>query len=157
MVPGDCHVASLLAMTYWGRLLKSPHHFWCGLTILLCGLEGILQADGTVEHQMLGGRVLGIGAEVADSHELIGRGSLSISQECLHLTAGEHFQRVGVQASQVVLVCCIGIGIVEQVGVLTDLGVHAVVCVNPMDGCALDLTAIGRITTLGSNFAFKAD
>ena len=70
---------------------------------LLSRLEGILQADGTVEHQMAGGAVLAVRAEVAQTHELIGRGRLGVPEAGLHLAAGEDFQRLLVQTDQKIL------------------------------------------------------
>ena len=116
---------------------------------LLAGLEGILQADGTVEHQMLGGRVLGIGAEVAQTHELEAHGCLGVLQALLHLAAGENLQRVGVQTSQEVLAGGIGIGIVKQIAVLTHFSISAVVCVHPVNGSTLDLSAVSGIAATG--------
>ena len=69
---------------------------------------------------MLGGGVLAVGAEVAQTHELIGGGRLGVLQAGFHFTAGQHFQRIGIQAGQEILAGGIGIGIVEEVGVLTD-------------------------------------
>ena len=65
---------------------------------LLSGLEGILQADGTVEHQMAGLGVLAVQAEVAQAHELVGFRGFGVLQRSLCLAVGEHLQRVGVQA-----------------------------------------------------------
>ena len=49
----------------------------CGTQkFLLTGLEGVLQADTAVEHQVLGGAILAVGAEVAQAHEL--EGSVSV-------------------------------------------------------------------------------
>ena len=72
-----------------------------GLCLLFAGLEGILQTDGAVEHQMTGSAVLGVGAEVAQTHELIGSGGLGFCQGSLHLAAGENLQGIGVQTGQV--------------------------------------------------------
>ena len=125
--------------------------------MLLCGLEAVLQADGTVEHQMVSGGVLGVGAEVAQTHELIGGGSLGVSERGLHLTAGENLQGMGVHAGQEVLACGVGIGIVEEIGILTDLGVGAGFGVHPMDGSALDLPAVGGIAALGVGIVGSQD
>ncbi len=81
--------------------------------LLLAGLEAVLQADRTVEHQMVSSAVLAVGAEVTKTHELIGSGSLCILQAGLHLTALEDLQRVGVQAGNEVLAGSIGIRIVK--------------------------------------------
>ena len=121
----------------------------CGLTDLFAGLEGILQADASVEDQMAGSAVPGVGAEVAQTHELEAHGSLGILQGCFYLTAGEHFQGVGVQAGQVVHTCGIGIGVIKEVGVLTDLGIHSGFRIHPVDGSTLDLPAVGGIAAPG--------
>ena len=55
--------------------------------ILLSGLEGVLQADASVEHQVLGGRILAVGAEVAQTHELEGIGCLGGLQALFQLAA----------------------------------------------------------------------
>ena len=110
------------------------------LSVLLTGFEGVLKADGTVEHQMLGGRILGVGAEVTQTHELEGCGSFGISQRSFHLTAGENFQGVGVQVlHESFHAGGIGIHGVKQVIVQTDLGVHCGLGIHPMDSRALDL------------------
>ena len=91
---------------------------------LLTGLEAVLQADGAVEYQMLGGGVLAVGGKVALTHELIALAGLSADQGGFHLTAGQNLQRIRIQAGQEILAGGIGISIVEQVVVLTDLGIH---------------------------------
>ena len=98
---------------------------------------------------MLRGGVLAVGAEVTQTHELVGGRSLGVLQGSLDFTAGEDFQRVGIQAAEVILARCIGIGIVKQVGVLTDLGIHSSGGVHPVDGSALDLAAIGGVAAPG--------
>ena len=102
--------------------------------MLLTGLEGILQADASVEYQMLGGGVLAVGAEVAQTHELEGRRCLGAGQGSFHLAAGEDLQGVGVHAAEVILACGIGIGVVKQIAVLTDLGIHSGLGIHPVDG-----------------------
>ena len=89
---------------------------------LLTGLEAVLQADAAVEYQMAGCGVLAVGAEIAQTHELEAHGSLGACKACFHLTAGEDFQRVGVQAGEVILAGGIGIGIIEE---LCCFGRHA--------------------------------
>ena len=98
---------------------------------------------------MSGSTVTAVGAEVAQTHELIAGRCLGICQGSFHLTAGQHFQRVGVQASQEILAGGIGIGIVEEVVVLTHFGVQTVVGIHPVDGGTLDLAAVGRIAAAG--------
>ena len=66
-------------------------------------------------------------------------------QAFFHLAAGEDLETVRIEAVQEVLVCAVGIGIGEKVIVNADLGFAAVVGVHPVDGGALDLTAVGRI------------
>ena len=98
---------------------------------------------------MLGSAVLVVGAEITQTHELIAHGSLCIAQRCFHFTAGEHFQRVGIQAAEEILAGGIGISIVEQVIILAYLCIHSGGSVHPVDGRAFDFAAIGRIATLG--------
>ena len=102
--------------------------------MLFAGFEAVLQTHGAIEDQMAGDAVLGVGAEVTQTHELVGSGSLSVFQTLLHLTAGENLQGVGIQAGQIVLACGIGIGIVEEVGILTYLGISTVVALPPASG-----------------------
>ncbi len=120
-----------------------------GIACLLTGLERILQADGAVEHQMIFGRILAVGTEVAQTHELVGSGSFGIAQAGLHLTAGEDFQRVGVHASKEILASGIWIGIVKQVAVLTNLSIGTVAGIHPVNGSAFDFPAVSRITATG--------
>ena len=98
---------------------------------------------------MLRSAVLTVGAEVAQTHELEGISSLCALQALFDFAAGEHFQRVGIQASKEILACCIGIGIIKQIAVLANLSIHSGFCVHPVDGCALDLTAVSRIAAAG--------
>ena len=116
---------------------------------LFVGFKAVLQANGAVEYQVAGPTVLAVGAEVAQTHELVGSGSLCVLQTLFHLTAGEHFQGVGIQTSQEVLACGIGIGIVEQIAVLPYLSLCTVVGIHPVDGCTLDLAAVSGITATG--------
>ena len=116
---------------------------------LLAGLEGILQADASVEYQMAGCAVAAVGAEVAKSHELIGCGSLGVCQGSFRLAAGEHFQGVGVHACQEIFTCGIGIGIQEQIVILADLGIHSSLGIHPVDGSTLDLTAVSGVAATG--------
>ena len=90
-----------------------------------------------------------VGAEVAQTHELVGSGGLGICQTGLHLTAGEYFQRVGVHAGKEVLSGGIGIRVVKEIVILPDLGVAAVFRVHPVDGSTLDLPAIGGVAPTG--------
>ena len=61
------------------------------LLTLFGGLEAVLQADGAVENQVFRGRVLAVGAEVAQTHELEGLAGLGFLQTGFHLAAGEDF------------------------------------------------------------------
>ena len=119
--------------------------FYC----LFTGLKAVLQADGAVKYQMAGFAILAVGAEVAQTHELIGGRCLCVFQALFHLTAGENLQRVGVQAGQEVLVCGIGICIVKEVAVLTNLSLCTVVGIHPVNGSALDLPAVSGIAAPG--------
>ena len=56
---------------------------------------------------------------------------------------------MGVHAGKEVLSGGVGVGIVKEVIVLTDFGITAVFGVHPVDGCALDLPAIGGISATG--------
>ena len=49
-----------------------------GLVVLLTGLEAVLQADRTVEYQMLRGGILAVRTEIAQTHELVGFTGLSM-------------------------------------------------------------------------------
>ena len=98
---------------------------------------------------MTGGAVFAVGAEVTQTHELVGSRCLGISQRSFHLTVGEHFQTVGIQTGQIVLACGIGIGIIKQIAVLTDFRIHGGIGIHPMDGGTLDLAAISGVTAPG--------
>ena len=114
------------------------------------GFVAVLQADGPVEHQVAGGAVLAVRAEVAQAHELIGCGGLGVFQAGFHLAAGEYFQRIRVQAGQEILAGGVGVRVVEQVGILTDLRIGAVVGIYPMDGGTLDLSAVSGVAALAA-------
>ena len=116
---------------------------------LLAGFEGILQTDGSVEHQMLRRRILVVGAEVAKSHELEGLSCLCILQASLYLTAGEHFQGIGIQTGQEILSGSVGVSILKEIIVLTDLCIPAGGGIHPVNGRALDLPSVGGVTTFG--------
>ena len=127
------------------------HHFPVRESItLFAGLEGVLQADGAVEDQVAGGAVAAVGAEVAQTHELVGSRSLGVTQGGLDLAAGQDFQGVGVHVAQQGLHAggVRGDGI-EQVLVQPDLGIHGGLGVHPVDGGTLDLAAVGRIAAAG--------
>ena len=99
---------------------------------------------------MLGSGVLGVGAEVTQTHELEGGGSLGTCQAGFYLTAGEDFQRIGVQVlHQSFHAGGVGVNSVEQVVVQTDLCVHSGLGIHPVDGSALDLAAVGGIAAPG--------
>ncbi len=93
--------------------------------------------------------VLAVRAEVAQTHKLIGCRRLGALQTLFHLTAGEHLQRLGIQTGEKILACGIRVGIVKEVGVLMHLGFTAVICIHPVDGCALNLPSVGGIAALG--------
>ena len=122
---------------------------WFLLYFLVAGLKAILQADAPVKHKFTGLAVFAVGAEVAKTHKLICFRCFGVFQALFHLTAGENFQRVGVQTGQKVLSCGIGIGIVKKVAVLTNFCVTAVIGIHPMDGSTLDLAAVCRVTATG--------
>lgn len=52
----------------------------------------------------------------------------------------------GVEAAEVILVRRVRIGIGEEVTVQSDLGVGAIICIDPVDSRALDLAVVGRIS-----------
>ena len=120
-----------------------------GIYSLFCGFEAVLQTDGTVEDQMVSGRILGVRAEITQTHELEGGRCLGILQTGFYLTTGENLQRVGVQTGKEILTCGIGVGIVEEIVVLTNFRVTAGCGIYPMNGSALDLPAVGRIAASG--------
>jgi len=123
----------------------SLHKFW----YLLSGLEAVLQADGAVEDQMRRGGILAVGAEVAQTHKLEGSRCLGIFQSPFYLTTSQNFQRIGVQAGDEILACGIGIGIIKQIGILSDLCIAAVVRIYPVDGGTLNLATVSGIAALG--------
>ena len=98
---------------------------------------------------MFCGRILAVRGEITQTHELEGFSCLGVCQTGFHLTAGENFQRVGIQTGQEILAGGIGIGIVKEVRILTNLGIDCGLGIYPVDGSALDLTAVSRITATG--------
>ena len=112
-------------------------------------LKAILKSNAAVKYQMLGGGVLIVHAEIAKAQELIAVANLCVLEALLQLAAAENLEAVGIQAVHKVLACCIGLCISEEVGVEANLSVGAVVCINPMDGSALDLAAVGGISAVG--------
>lgn len=63
---------------------------------LFTGPKAILQTNAAVKDQVAGLAVLAVGAEITQSHELIGGGGLCILQAGFYLAAGEDFQRIGI-------------------------------------------------------------
>ena len=98
---------------------------------------------------MLGGRILSIGAEVAKAHKLECIAGLRIGQRALYLTAGEDFQRIGIQTGQEILSGGIGVRVVKQVCVLTDLSIYCGLRIHPVVGSALVLPTVSGITAPG--------
>ena len=93
--------------------------------------------------------ILVIGTEIAKPHKLIGRWCLCFFQTCLHFAACQDFKRIGVQTSEKIFSCGIGVGIVEQIAVLPDFCIAAIVCVNPVNGCAFNFSSVRGIAALG--------
>ena len=77
--------------------MKCPADDSAGQKHLLGRLIAVLEAYTAVEHEMLSAAVLRVGAEVTQTHELVGSGGLGVLQALFYLTAGEHFQRIGIQ------------------------------------------------------------
>ena len=115
-------------------------------------LEAVLQRDRAVEDKMLRSRVAVVEAEVALTHELEALGVLALfghrqlAETGFDLAAGENLETVGIDAVKEVLVRAVRLRITEQIVVETNLGVDRGVCVDPVDGRALDLAPVGRIT-----------
>ena len=99
-------------------------------------LETVLERDSPVKDQMLRGRVLIIHGKVAETQELECGRSLGAGEHPLDLAAGEHGQRVRIQALQIVLAVALGVGVGEEVIIQARLGVGAVVCIDPVDRAA---------------------
>ena len=126
-----------------------PENHRADLIQTLFYLKAVLQRNGAVKYQMFLGRILVIYAEITLTQELEGSRSLCIFEALFYLTAGENLERVRVHAGEVVLTRSIRICIVKQICILTNLSIAAVVCVHPVDGCALDFTAVCRVTAAG--------
>ena len=115
-------------------------------------LEAVLQRDRAVEDKMLRSRVAVVEAKVALTHELEALGVLALfghrqlAETGFDLAAGENLETVGIDAVKEVLVRAVRLRITEQIVVETNLGVDRGVCVDPVDGRALDLAPVGRIT-----------
>lgn len=73
------------------------------------------------------------------------------------LAACEDLERVGVEAAYIILVRSVRIGIGEQIAVQPYLGVGAVVCIDPVYCCALDLAAVGRIAAAAFGIVGRED
>ena len=74
-------------------------------------LEAVLERNSAVKDQVLRGRVLIVHGEVAEAQELERGRSLGAGEHPLDLAAGEHGQRVRVQALQIVLTVALGVGV----------------------------------------------
>ena len=128
----------------------------------------LLQCNGTVEYQMAGLCILVVKAEIALAHELVAFGALalfghgSFSQTGLHLAALEDDKAFRVEILKEILILSVGIGIGEEIVIESDLCVNTVGGVDPVNGCALDLAAVGRIAAaafrviLTVNFLYAA-
>ena len=90
-------------------------------------------------------RILAVYTEIARSKELELRRSGSSFEHFLQLTAGEHLKRLRIETAYIILVRRIRVGIGEQIAVQPYLGVGAVIGIDPMYRCTLDLAAVGRI------------
>ena len=113
--------------------------------------EAVLEGDGAVEDQMAGGGVAVIETEIALAHELEALGVLAVlrhrdfGKAGLYLAIGQYAQALGIEIIQEVLVGAVRLRIGEEVVVNAHLGVGGGPGVDPVDGGALDLTAVGRI------------
>ncbi len=106
---------------------------------------------------MLRGRILAVNAEVAHAKELGLRPSGSALEHLFKLAARENLERVGVEAAYIILVRSVRIGIGEQIAVQPYLGVGAVVCIDPVYRCTLDLAAVGRISAAAFRIVGRED
>ena len=100
---------------------------------------------------MILGAILVIKAEIPKAHELEARRGLAllfglvgrrgdVAHARLDLAAGQHVERIRIQAGKEIL-GGIGLRIGEEVVILAHLSLDAVFCVDPMDRRALDLAA----------------
>lgn len=65
------------------------------------------------------------------------------------LAAGQNRQGIRVQTVEEVFVRAVGLRVGEEVFVQTNLGINGSLAVNPVNGCALDLAAVGRVAAAG--------
>ena len=134
----------------------------CAVGFLFSRLEAVLEQDAAVEDQMVCAAVAGVHAEIAYAHELEARRGLRCAAFsfgvvflCLFdkrrfdLAAGQNRQGIRVQAVEEVFVRAVGLRVGEEVFVQTNLGVNGSLAVNPVNGCALDLAAVGRVAAAG--------
>ena len=108
-------------------------------------LEAVFKRNRAIEYEVFRGRILAVNAEVAHAQELELSRSGSALKHLFKLAACENLERVGVEAAYIILVRSVRIGIGEQIAVQPDLRVGAVVCIDPVYRCALDLASVGGI------------
>ncbi len=99
---------------------------------------------------MVGGRIFGIGAEIAQPLELNGLARGRVAQAGLELAAGENLERIGVQVGfeSSLLLGVFWIGLGEEMVVEPHFGVQGVGSRYPVNGSPY-LAAIGRLATAG--------
>ena len=101
---------------------------------------------------MLRCRVAVIKAEVTLTHKLEALGVLALFRHCklaetgLKLAAGQHLETVGIDAVKEILVLSVRLGIAEQIVIESDLCVNCGGGIDPVNGRALDLAPVGRIS-----------
>ena len=109
-------------------------------------LESVLESNCSVENEMIGRGVAAIGAEIAHAQELEAIADLCFAEHIFNLGSGKNFKGCTVHALDIILTLAVGIFVGEEIGIKANFGFCAVVGINPMDGCALDLASVSRVT-----------
>src|ERR1019366_5686144 len=120
---------------------NSPH-----LLLLRLFGPGVLQGDGSVEDQLVGGAVF-IECEIAEALVLVAGVCAGVFEARLAL-GGYDFQGVRVE-ELLEVAACIGLGDSEEPVVEAPLGVDRMRCADPVDR-AFDLAAGGRAASFAA-------
>ena len=106
--------------------------------------ETVFQGNASVKDKVCRGAVL-IGAEIAQSHELIAGSSGSLFHKAFRLTARLYNQTVRIDIVEEIFVAGIGFGISKEIVIQTHFGLNVVFSIDPVNSTS-DLAAVRRIT-----------
>ena len=111
---------------------------------------------------MTGAGILVVKAEVTLPHKLEALRVLSffghrnLGKALFNLTACQHLQTLGIDIIEEILIRTVGIGIGKEIIVYSHLSVRAVIRVDPVDRCTLDLAPVGRIAAAAFRISSSA-